>query len=170
LTSVQDAFTRVELCSGLSWFRLEFYDALAARADGLFELVDAMLCADGPVKSLVELSLAPEHRRGHGTLYDALNSGRVDLARLRVAIGAAPVPRAGGGRIVLAVTSRTGCAWTPPPARSGCSATSTGAGDPRTSSFPAGRTRSSPPWSPAAPRGPRCWTRSGSAPPTMSPR
>ena len=68
MTSVQDAFTRVEPHDGLSGFRLEFYDALAARADGLFELVDAMLCADGAVKSLVELSLAPEHRCGHGAL------------------------------------------------------------------------------------------------------
>lgn len=64
LTSVQDAFTRVEPHDVLSVFRLEFYDALAARADGLFELVDAVLCAEGAVKSLVELSLVPEHRRG----------------------------------------------------------------------------------------------------------
>jgi len=29
------------------------------------------------------LPLAPEHRRGHGALYDAVNGGRVDIARLR---------------------------------------------------------------------------------------
>jgi hypothetical protein len=103
LTSVQDAFRRVEPLAGLSGFRLEFYDALTTRADGLFELADALLCADGPVKSLVELSLAPEHRRGHGSLYDAVNCGRIDLARLRVALGATPLPRAGDGRIALAV-------------------------------------------------------------------
>jgi hypothetical protein len=103
VTSVQDAFARVELFDDLSGFRLEFYDALPARADGLFELVDAVLCADGPVKSLVELSLAPEHRRGHGAMYDAVNAGRIDFARLRVAIGVLPLPRAGDGRIVLAV-------------------------------------------------------------------
>ena len=103
MTSVQDVFVRVEPLDGLSGFRLEFYDALIARADGLFELVDALLCADGPVKSLVELSLAAEHRRGHGALYDAVNSGRIELDRVRVAIGALPVPRAGAGRIVLAV-------------------------------------------------------------------
>ena len=103
MTSVQDAFVRVEPLAGLSGFRLEFYDALAARADALFELVDALLCVEGPVKSLVELSLAPEHRRGHGSLYDAVNNGAVDFARLRVAIGALPLPRAGDGRIMLAV-------------------------------------------------------------------
>ena len=103
MTSVQDAFVRVEPLAGLSGFRLEFYDALAARADALFELVDALLCAEGPVKSLVELSLAPEHRRGHGSLYDAVNNGAVDFARLRVAIGALPLPHAGDGRIMLAV-------------------------------------------------------------------
>ena len=52
----------------LSGFRQEFYRCLPARADALFELAEAVLCADGPVRSLVELSLAPEHRRGHGGL------------------------------------------------------------------------------------------------------
>ncbi|TXS54759.1 transposase, partial [Streptomyces sp. sk2.1] len=42
----------------LSRFRVEFYECLYARADALFELTDAVLCADGPVKTLVELSLA----------------------------------------------------------------------------------------------------------------
>ncbi|MEV0699905.1 transposase [Saccharopolyspora sp. NPDC050389] len=57
-------------------FRQEFYECLTARADALFELGEAVLCTDGPVRSLVGLSLAPEHRRGHGALYDAMNSGR----------------------------------------------------------------------------------------------
>jgi hypothetical protein len=103
MSSVQDAFARVEPFNDLSGFRVEFYDALTARADGLFELVDAMLCADGPVKTLVELSLAPEHRRGHGALYDAVNAGRIDFERLRAAVGALPIPRAADGRIILAV-------------------------------------------------------------------
>jgi hypothetical protein len=47
-------------------------------ADALFELADAVLCTDGPVRSLVGLSLAPEHRRGHGALYDEINHGRID--------------------------------------------------------------------------------------------
>ena len=38
----------------LAWFRQEFYRSLTARADVLFELTDAVLCADGPVRSLKE--------------------------------------------------------------------------------------------------------------------
>jgi hypothetical protein len=41
-------------------------------ADAQFELTDALLCADGPVRSPVDLSLAPEHRRGHGALSESL--------------------------------------------------------------------------------------------------
>jgi hypothetical protein len=41
----------------LGRFRRDFYGCLSARADALFELTDAVLCADGPVRSLVELSL-----------------------------------------------------------------------------------------------------------------
>jgi hypothetical protein len=73
----------VEALSGLSGFRDGFYDCLDARADALFELADAAICADGPVTSLVELSLAPVFRRGHGALYDALADGAVDEDRLR---------------------------------------------------------------------------------------
>lgn len=39
-----------------------------------------MLCADGPVKSLAGLSLAPEYRCGHAALYDAMNHERLMLA------------------------------------------------------------------------------------------
>ena len=35
---------------------------------------------------LAELSLEPEHRRGHGALYGTVNCGRVDIARLRWAL------------------------------------------------------------------------------------
>ena len=79
------------------------YRCLTARSDALFELTDAVLCADGPVKSLVDLTLTAEHRRGHGALYDALNQGIIDVGRLRRALTALPVPRFGDGRIVLAV-------------------------------------------------------------------
>jgi hypothetical protein len=47
----------------LAWFRRELYASLTARSDALFELTDAVLCADGPVTSLVELTLLAEHRR-----------------------------------------------------------------------------------------------------------
>ncbi|MCP2288806.1 hypothetical protein APR08_001720 [Nocardia amikacinitolerans] len=49
----------------------------------MFELTDAVLCADGPVRSLPELSLVGEHRRGHGSVYAALDRGRIEIARLR---------------------------------------------------------------------------------------
>ncbi|AEV86661.1 hypothetical protein ACWT_5644 [Actinoplanes sp. SE50] len=87
----------------LAAFRDEFYRCLTARSDALFELSDAVLCADGPVKTLVDLTLTAEHRRGHGALYDALNHGRIDLGRLRRALTAQPLPRFADGRIVLAV-------------------------------------------------------------------
>jgi hypothetical protein len=56
----------VDAAGELAGFRREFHRCLTRRADALFELTDALLCTDGPVKSLVGLSLAPEHRRGHG--------------------------------------------------------------------------------------------------------
>jgi hypothetical protein len=86
----------------LTWFRREFYACLTARADALFELTDAVLCAEGPVTSLVELTLLAEHRRGHGAMYDALNAGRVEPERLRRTLASLSLPRV-GGRIVLAV-------------------------------------------------------------------
>jgi hypothetical protein len=87
----------------LGSFREEFYSCLTGRADALFELADAVLCADGPVRSLVELSLVGEHRRGHGSLYAALARGRLDVGRLQTALSAVPLPRAADGRLVLAV-------------------------------------------------------------------
>lgn len=67
----------------LARFREGFHGCLDTRADTLFELADAVLCTDGPVTSLVELSLAPVFRRGHGALYDALAHGGIDEERLR---------------------------------------------------------------------------------------
>jgi DDE superfamily endonuclease len=93
---------RQEPFAELSRFRGELYSCLTRRSDALFELADAVLCADGPVRSLVELSLVGEHRRGHGGLYDALAAGRMDVARLRRALVAVPLPRAADGRLVLA--------------------------------------------------------------------
>ena len=63
-------------------FRERLHGCLTARGDALFELADAVLCSDRPVRSLVQLSLEPEFRRGHGALYDALTAGRVDDERL----------------------------------------------------------------------------------------
>src|SRR3954463_372411 len=88
---------------GLRGFRSELYRCLDRRGDELFELPDALLCADGPVSSLVGLCLTPEHRRGHGALYDAVNVGRVDVERLRRVLAGLPLSRLLGGRIGLAV-------------------------------------------------------------------
>jgi DDE superfamily endonuclease len=87
----------------LSRFRRDFHACLTARQDEIFELADAVLCADGPVRSLAGLSLAPGHRRGHGALYDAVNQGRIDTGRLRRVLAGLPLPRAADGRLMLAV-------------------------------------------------------------------
>jgi hypothetical protein len=87
----------------LSEFRRELYASLTARADALFELTEAVLCVDGPVTSLVELTLVAEHRRGHGAMYDALSQGRVEPERLRRTLASLALPTAADGRIVLAV-------------------------------------------------------------------
>jgi DDE superfamily endonuclease len=98
----------------LAAFRGELYRCLTARGDALFGLVDAVLCSDGPVRVLAGLSLVPGHRRGHGAVYDALSAGRVDVPRLRWAVGAVPLPAWPDGRIRLAVDV---CAWLRPEAR-----------------------------------------------------
>jgi hypothetical protein len=87
----------------LGRFRHEFYSSLTRRSDALFELTDALLCADGPVRTLVDLTLVAEHRRGHGAMYDALNHGRVEPERFRRTLASLPLPRTADGRIVLAV-------------------------------------------------------------------
>jgi hypothetical protein len=72
------AVARYRALERLRAFRESLYECLDARADALFELADAVLCADHAVTSLVQLCLEPEFTRGHGALYDALSAGRVD--------------------------------------------------------------------------------------------
>src|ERR1700745_3442136 len=79
------------------------YRCLGKRGDALFELADAVLCKQDRVHMLAELSLEPECRRGHGAVYDAVNAGRVDIARLRWALACLPLPAWEDGRIRLAV-------------------------------------------------------------------
>ena len=102
MISVHDTGTAGAL-GDLSGFRQEFYRCLTARADALFELTDAALCADGPVTSLVELSLAVEHRRGHGALYDSVNQGGIDIDRFRNVVARQRIPRGDDGRITLGI-------------------------------------------------------------------
>ena len=90
---------RVDLVS----FHEEFYRWLPTRGNALFELTDALLCSGTAVRTLVELSLAAENRRGRGALYDAISCGSVDFTRLRRALGGLTIPCDRGGRIVLAV-------------------------------------------------------------------
>ncbi|WP_329537691.1 transposase (plasmid) [Streptomyces sp. NBC_01450] len=94
---------RMEALAQASRFRGEFYACLSARRDELFELTDAVLCVDGPVVSPVDLTMVPEHRRGHGTLYGALNRGGIDIERLRTLPAGLPLPRFEDRRLVLAV-------------------------------------------------------------------
>lgn len=102
MTSVHDPGP-VTAWGELTRLRRELYDCITTRADALFELADAVLCSDGPVQSLVELSLVGGHRRGHGSLYAALDRGRLDVGRLRTALSTVGLPRAADGRLVLAV-------------------------------------------------------------------
>ena len=150
--------------------RGELYTSLTARGDALFELTDAVLCADGPVTSLVELTLAAEHRRGHGAMYDALNHGRIEPRRLRRTLASLPLPVAADGRIVLAVDVSP---WLRPDAATSAERLFChvyGRAKNTAQPFRAGPTRSSLPWRPAAHRGPRCSTRSASARQTTRPR
>ena len=86
----------------LSVFRQDFYRCLTKRADAMFELCDAVLCAPGPVTSLPE-TMEAVHRRGHGAMYDALAAGEVGVASLRMSLAGLVLPRTSQGRLRLAV-------------------------------------------------------------------
>jgi hypothetical protein len=73
----------MEPSDALHSFRYLLYERLHHRADALFELTDAILCADAAVPSPVHLSLQPAHRRGWGSFYAALAHGRIDAEVLR---------------------------------------------------------------------------------------
>lgn len=51
-----------------SRFREGLLDCPTTRGDELFDLADALLCADGPVTVPVDLTLVAEHPRGHGAM------------------------------------------------------------------------------------------------------
>jgi hypothetical protein len=63
-------------------FRAELHACCTRRADAVLDLGDALLCAEA-FSSLPHLSLEPVHRRGWGSTYAALASGRIDAERLR---------------------------------------------------------------------------------------
>jgi hypothetical protein len=87
----------------LRTFRADLYGCFRRRGDALFELADALMTA-GAITSLPHLSLEPVHRRGWGSVYDALADGRVDRPALRAAVAAHPLA---AGRSIYAVDVST---------------------------------------------------------------
>src|SRR5215212_9684825 len=75
--------------SDLRAFRTDLHGCFPRRADALIELIDALLTA-GPVASLPHLSLQAVHRRGWGSLYDALAEGALDVAALGATLAQYP--------------------------------------------------------------------------------
>ena len=100
--------------ASLHTFRADLYGCFSRRADALFELVDALLAAES-VTSLAHLSFQAPHRRGWGSIYDALAEGRLDVDALRTTLAQAP-PRAASRSSPS--TSVSGPAATPRPVRS----------------------------------------------------
>src|SRR5260370_15036001 len=62
-------------------FRQQVYPLFGCRRDALFEALDAVLSAP-TLETPAHLSPAPNCHRRWGSLYDALNAGTMDLARL----------------------------------------------------------------------------------------
>jgi len=85
-------------------FRAGFHRCWTRWADAGFELCEAVLCAPGPVSSLPALSLEPCFRRGHGSLYKALDLGGIDAAAVRDLLAA---HRPAGWPLVFAVDAST---------------------------------------------------------------
>ena len=73
----------------LSRFRREFHACLTARADELAEWgCGAVRGQPGAQPGWPVVVLG--HRRGHGALYDAVNCGRIEIARLRRSLAGLP--------------------------------------------------------------------------------
>ena len=62
-------------------FREQVYTLFGCRRDALFEALDAVLSAP-TLETPAHLRVVPSCQRGWGSLYDALNAGTMDLARL----------------------------------------------------------------------------------------
>jgi hypothetical protein len=92
----------MEPSDALRAFRHSLYECLHRRADALFELTDALLSADG-VPPAVHLSLEAPHRRSWGSLYAALDRGRIDAEALRGVLARNPLAGGGDKRPVCAV-------------------------------------------------------------------
>ncbi len=93
----------MEPSDALCAFRRSFYECLHRRGDALFELADAILTADGAAPSPAHLSLRASHRRGWGSLYAALDRGRIDDEALRKLLARHPLASTEGETPVYAV-------------------------------------------------------------------
>ncbi len=71
-------------------FRHQVYPLFGCRRDALFEILDAVLSAPS-LETPAHLSLTPTCQRGWGSLYDALNTGTMDLPRLEQLVASYPV-------------------------------------------------------------------------------
>ena len=81
----------MEPTDALRAFRRSFYECLHRRSDALFELADAILAADGAAPSPAHLSLQASYRRGWGSLYAALDRGRIGDEALRKLLARHPL-------------------------------------------------------------------------------
>ena len=79
----------------LQRFRRAVYESFTVWPDVLFEMVDALLCHPGRLESLPYLSVEPVLRRGHGSVYAALDRGRIDAAALAGVLAQAVDPASG---------------------------------------------------------------------------
>ena len=86
-------------------FRRSLYECLRRRGDALFELTDAILAADSAVPSPAHLSLQAPHRRGWGSLYAALDRGRIDVEVLRDLLIRHPLAGSGATPVYAVDTS-----------------------------------------------------------------
>ena len=85
-------------------FRRAVYRGLRGWADALFELCDAMVDATAPVGSVPSLSPELVFRRSHGSLYTALDRGRIDGGRVQAPPASA---RPAAWPVVFAVDAST---------------------------------------------------------------
>jgi hypothetical protein len=77
--------------ASLRTFRPDLHGCFPRRADALFELGDALLAAEA-FGSLPHLSVQSAHRRGWGSLDDALTAGRIDIPALRTLLSQHAAP------------------------------------------------------------------------------
>jgi DDE superfamily endonuclease len=150
----------------LGGFRAELHACLTRRADALFELGDALLCAQA-VPSPPHLSLEPVCRRGWGSVYAALARGRVDTERLRNLL-VSSLPAADPLVFAVDVTTWPRCDAECSPER-GYYYHPSGT-RPASRSSPAGRSSGSASWASPGTPGPRRWMPAGCTRPTTPTR